>query len=64
MHRELSWFLIAYLLMILGVLLGVHLLQPAGDRPNGGSRSWTHQQRQTALEQAVKIPGSIRPESH
>jgi hypothetical protein len=28
LQRELSWFLIAYLMMLLGVLLGVHLLQP------------------------------------
>jgi hypothetical protein len=29
LQRELSWFLIAYLMMMLGVLLGVHLLQPS-----------------------------------
>ena len=28
LQGELSWFLIAYLTMLLGVLLGVHLLQP------------------------------------
>jgi len=42
----LSWFLVAYLTMLLGVLLAVHVLQPTGEAPGSASRSPVHQDRQ------------------
>ena len=48
LQGELSWFLIAYLTMLLGVLLGVHLLQPVSEGPGSVSRSPVHQERQKA----------------
>jgi hypothetical protein len=45
---DLSWFLIAYLLMLLGVLLLVHVLQPEREGSVSSSRSPIHQERQQA----------------
>lgn len=53
-QQELSWFLIAYLMMLLGVLLGVHLLQAGWERPGGASRAPAHQDRQIASKQAIQ----------
>ena len=38
LQHELSWFLVAYLAMILGVLLAVHLVQPRGASDGMASR--------------------------
>jgi len=43
---ELSFFLIAYLLGLLGVLLLVHLLQPEREGSGSSSKSPVHQDRQ------------------
>jgi hypothetical protein len=51
--RELSWFLIAYLTLLLGVLMLVHVLQPERDGPGSSSRSPVHQERQTTAKQAM-----------
>ena len=48
LQHELSWFLIAYLLMLLGILMLVHLLQPERSGPGSSSRSPAHQERQGA----------------
>lgn len=45
-ENELSWFLIVYLLTLLGLLLLVHLLQPEREGSGGSSRSPIHQDRQ------------------
>lgn len=45
--HELSRFLIVYLLMLLGVLMLMHILQPAGGS-GSSSRSPVQQARQTA----------------
>ena len=47
-ENELSWFLIVYLLTLLGVLLLVHLLQPEREGPGSSSRSPIHQDRQNS----------------
>jgi hypothetical protein len=47
-QHELSWFLIAYLSMLLSVLMLVHLLQPEREGPGSSSRSPVHQERQSA----------------
>lgn len=44
-ENELSLFLIAYLLALLGSLLLVHLLQPEREGSGSSSRSPTHQER-------------------
>lgn len=44
--RELSWFLVAYLMTLLSVLLLVHVLQPEREGPGSSSRSPIHQERQ------------------
>jgi hypothetical protein len=49
LQHELSWFLVAYLTMLLGVLLGVHLLPFVSEGPAGTSQSPTQQER-------VKMP--------
>jgi hypothetical protein len=46
--RGLSWFLVAYLTVLLGVLLAVHVLPPAWDGPGSASRSPVHQERHKA----------------
>jgi hypothetical protein len=51
----LSWFLVAYLTMLLGVLLAVHALQPAWDGPGSASRSPVHRERQKAAKQPLPI---------
>jgi hypothetical protein len=53
LQRELSWFLVAYLTVLLGALLGVHLLQPAPDGAGSASQSPAHQDRQKAAAEAV-----------
>ena len=52
LHRDLSWFLIAYLLMLLSVLLAVHMLQPERSGPGSSSRSPVHKERQTTATPA------------
>jgi putative Mn2+ efflux pump MntP len=47
-QHELSWFLIAYLLTLLGILMLVHALQPERERSESSSRSPVHQERQQA----------------
>lgn len=47
-ENELSWFLIVYLLTLLGVLLLVHVLQPERQGSGSSSRSPVHQDRQKA----------------
>ena len=51
--HELSRFLIAYLMMILGVLMLVHVLQPEREGPGSSSRSPVHQERQKAAKQSL-----------
>jgi hypothetical protein len=41
--RDLNWFLIAYLLMLIGTLMLVHVLQPESDGTASSSRSPVHQ---------------------
>lgn len=53
LQRELSWFLIAYLTVLLGVLLSVHLLQAASDDAGSASRSPVHQDRHKATTEAA-----------
>lgn len=53
LHRDLSWFLIAYLLMLLSVLLAVHMLQPERSGPGSSSRSPVHKERQTTATPAI-----------
>jgi hypothetical protein len=43
---ELPWFLFGYLLVLFGVLLLIHVLQPQRDGPLSSSRSPVHQERQ------------------
>jgi hypothetical protein len=53
LQRGLSWFLVAYLTMLLGILLGVHALQPAWGGAGTSSRSPVHQERQTVTKQTA-----------
>jgi hypothetical protein len=46
--NELSRFLIVYLLMLLGILMLMHILQPAGHVSGSSSRSPVQQERQSA----------------
>jgi hypothetical protein len=59
LQRELSWFLIAYLIMFLGVLLGVHLLQAGWETSGGASRS-PSASKQAAAAQAVTAQAKAR----
>jgi hypothetical protein len=56
----LSWFLVAYLLMLLGVLLGVHLVQRGLERPAGATQLPAQPERATAMKQAVVEEAAIR----
>ena len=60
LQRELSWFLVGYLTMLLGVLLGVHLLQVVSEGPAGTSQSPTHQERVKMSNQASVIAEKSR----
>jgi hypothetical protein len=60
LQRELSWFLVAYLTMLLGVLLGVHLLQVVSEAPAGTSQSPTHQEQVKMSSQAFVIDEKSR----
>ncbi|HEX5957134.1 MAG TPA: hypothetical protein VFY92_00570 [Hyphomicrobiaceae bacterium] len=52
--RGLSGFLVSYLLLLLGVLMLVHVLQPAADGVAGSSsRSPVHQDRHGPAKQAA-----------
>ena len=51
--HALSRFLVAYLTLILGVLMLMHVLQPARDGAASSSRSPVHQDRQSTTEQAA-----------
>jgi hypothetical protein len=53
LHGRLSWFLIAYLAMLLSVLMAVHILQRAWDGPGSAWRPAPHQERQNAAKRAV-----------
>jgi hypothetical protein len=53
LQRGLSWFLVAYLAMLLGILLGVHALQPAWGGAGTWSRPPVHQERQTSAKQTA-----------
>jgi hypothetical protein len=55
--QALSRFLIAYLTLILGVLMLVHVLQPVRDGAGSSSRSPVHQDRQSTAKQAAVAPG-------
>jgi hypothetical protein len=56
----LSLFLAMYLLGLVGVLLGVHMLQPALENPENTSRLPTHQPRhKTAKQPAAGSEGAI-----
>jgi hypothetical protein len=61
LQHELSWFLIAYLSMLLGVLRAVHVLQPAWDGPGSSSRSPPHRDRPTTAKQAVATAAGAIP---
>ena len=43
---ELPWFLFGYFLVLFGILLLIHLLQPQRDGSFSSSRSPVHQERQ------------------
>ena len=53
LQRGLSWFLVAYLAMLLSILLGVHALQPTWGGVGTSSRSPVHQERQTTTKQTA-----------
>jgi hypothetical protein len=56
LQTGLSWFLVAYLTMLLGVLLAVHVLQPALAGPGSAWRSPVHQDRRVSTKQAAATP--------
>ena len=57
---KLSWFLVVYLTMLLGILLAVHMLQPAWGGPGSASRTPPRQERPKAAKQtAVLQPGAV-----
>jgi hypothetical protein len=64
MQGGLSWFLVAYLVMLLGVLLGVHVLQPAAEHPAGATKSPARPERAAQVKQAIAVdavpPASAR----
>jgi hypothetical protein len=60
LQRALSWFLIAYLAMLLGVLLGVHLLQWGAERPAGASRAPSRQERVMAVSKQAAVGRPMR----
>lgn len=53
LQRDLSWFLVVYLLALLGILLAVHVLQPAWEVRGSASRSPIHQDRLKTAKQAI-----------
>jgi hypothetical protein len=52
----LSWFLVTYLLLLLGVLLGVHVLQSSQERPAGALKSPPRHERLMPPRQAAAAP--------
>ena len=54
LQRELTWFLVAYLAMLLGVLLGVHVLQSGA--PAGALQTPARQHRLVPPKQAIAVP--------
>jgi hypothetical protein len=52
----LSWFLVTYLMLLLGVLLGVHVLQSSQERPAGALKSPARQERPMPPRQAAAAP--------
>jgi hypothetical protein len=63
LQRGLSWFLIVYMTMLVGALLGVHALQPSGGGAGTSSRSPVHQERLSTTKQtaaATTWPASTR----
>jgi hypothetical protein len=49
----LSWFLVTYLVLLLGVLLGVHALQSSEERPAGALKSPAGRERPLPPRQAA-----------
>jgi hypothetical protein len=47
-QHELSWFLIAYLLVFLSILMLIHLIQPDREGPRSLARSPVHQEQHDA----------------